>query len=224
MYLKNIESPVILSFSHTPMSIAKTSARKLNYTDIYRSIFKLDGNESRLVTDDELKLMKVASLVCVENFSEDIFKLFPNDNYADKSIISTIHDMAPTYSDTMINCNVFNNMAQCHDYFFPSITDDGLCYTFNMFNTKDFVTDNLSSDLLDVLYNISPMANWKMESGYDESHVKPYPMRVFGTGKQFCVGVLLRIFNSDSDPLAVVKKIANYAQTVTLLAPRWNSV
>lgn len=45
------------------------------------------------------------------------------------------------------------------------------------------------------------MSNWNMETGYNESIALPYPMRVFGTGKQFSVNVLLRIHNSDIDAL-----------------------
>lgn len=60
------ESPVIVSFDNKPLSIgdipfpaisicplAKTSARKFNYTDVYRAMYKLEGNQSRNVTEHE---------------------------------------------------------------------------------------------------------------------------------------------------------------------------
>lgn len=66
LYIKWKENPVIVSFDHRPMSIGevpfpaitvcpltKSSAVKFNYTDVYRAIFKLDGDNSRNVTTDE---------------------------------------------------------------------------------------------------------------------------------------------------------------------------
>lgn len=60
------ENPVIISLTHKPVSIGdipfpaaticpetKTSAKKFNYTDVYRSMFKLDGDKSRKTTKEE---------------------------------------------------------------------------------------------------------------------------------------------------------------------------
>lgn len=66
LWLKWVENPVIVSFDNKPMSIGeipfpaaticpltKTSAKKFNYTDVYRSMFELDGNNSRKVSEHE---------------------------------------------------------------------------------------------------------------------------------------------------------------------------
>lgn len=84
--------------------------------------------------------MKVAALTCVELFSRDILKFFP-DNYSEDSIMKTIYDMAPTFSSTLNFCNVFNEWSNCSEIFYPTITEEGICYTFNIFNKREISSD-----------------------------------------------------------------------------------
>lgn len=66
LWLKWKENPVIVSFAHAAMSInevpfpamticplTKASASKFNYTRVYRAMFKLDGEQSQKVTEEE---------------------------------------------------------------------------------------------------------------------------------------------------------------------------
>lgn len=61
-----------------------------------------------------------------------------------------------------------------------------------------------SNELLPIPYN-PPRSDWKLDDGYDDSisddEEEVYPLRVFSTGKQSSLIVLLRIFNSDVDAL-----------------------
>lgn len=63
---KCVDNPVIMSFSHKPMFIGeipfpavticpqtKFVTKKFNYTDVYRAMVKLDGNDSRVLTENE---------------------------------------------------------------------------------------------------------------------------------------------------------------------------
>lgn len=65
-FLSWSKNPVILTLSHETKSIGeipfpavvicpmtKTTASEFNFTDVYRSIFKLDGINSRNVTEEE---------------------------------------------------------------------------------------------------------------------------------------------------------------------------
>lgn len=91
-----------------------------------------------------LKLMKVAGLICDDVFSSDVLNFFPNDSYSDDSILRTIFDLAPTIHDTFFYCSLFNSGGPCNTSFSPFITANGLCYTFNGFNLKDLLTDELN--------------------------------------------------------------------------------
>lgn len=65
-FLNRNKNPVILTLSHETMPVGaipfpavticpmtKALAGKLNFTDVYRSLFKLGGNNSRAVTEEE---------------------------------------------------------------------------------------------------------------------------------------------------------------------------
>lgn len=80
-FLKCVENPVILSFNHKPISIGeipfpavtictqtKFDAKKFNYTDVYRAMFKLDGNNSRTVTENEYEMNRFFSFLREFNF------------------------------------------------------------------------------------------------------------------------------------------------------------
>lgn len=66
VWLKWNSVPIIITLNNKPMPIGdipfpaitvcpvtKTAANKLNYTDVYRAMLKLDGNKSRTVTEKE---------------------------------------------------------------------------------------------------------------------------------------------------------------------------
>lgn len=47
-----------------------------------------------------------------------------------------------------------------------------------------------------------PRSNWNMGLGYKHAKdVEPYPFRVFGTGQQFSLSILLRVLSHDLDYL-----------------------
>lgn len=83
--------------------------------------------------------MKVASQICDEFTARDIFNSF-NDNYSDSTIRATVSNLAPRFNDTMEFCQ-FSDILRCSELFYPIITEEGLCYTFNSFNVNDMITD-----------------------------------------------------------------------------------
>lgn len=82
--------------------------------------------------------MKVASKLCDESF--DISDEF-NDEFMDDSMFETIRAVAPTYSDTMVACRFFDE-RNCEKLFQQStMTEEGLCYTFNAISVPEFSTN-----------------------------------------------------------------------------------
>ncbi|XP_055321187.1 pickpocket protein 28-like isoform X2 [Sitodiplosis mosellana] len=206
------ENLVIISLSHKPMSIGevpfpamticpetKTCARIFNYTDVYRSMFKLDGAKSRNISDEELQLMKIINQICEESRQERVFKFF-TDEYSDPNILSTISRMAPKFEDTVVRCRLFDEWKSCDKFLYPTITEEGLCYSFNALSMEEIFTNEFAPDFFDISRNQS-FSNWNMEFGYSlqPKDIEPYPIRVYGTGKQSSFTVLLRIHNEDID-------------------------
>ncbi|XP_055321191.1 pickpocket protein 28-like, partial [Sitodiplosis mosellana] len=213
VWLKWRDSPIIITFDNKPTLIGdipftavticpltKTSSKKFNYTDVYRSMFKLDGNDSRKVSENELKVVQIVSQLCNDRIARDVFDLF-NENYTDSSIQSIISELAPKFDDTFVRCKQFDRWTACDQLLFPIITEEGLCYVFNGFNINDIVTNELTSEFFG-MRNDQPPSNWDLESGYDESIKNDkYPHRIYGTGNQASIIIVLRVDNNDIDHL-----------------------
>ncbi|XP_031638903.1 pickpocket protein 28-like [Contarinia nasturtii] len=206
-------NPVVVTYNNNPIPVGripftslticpmtKTSAKKFNFTDMYR---KMDGNRSRNLTEKELKYMQIVGQVCDDRIMPDMFDFFSSSksNYSDDSIMSVFNELAPAFDETFVFCKLFHKWLKCHDIFHPIISsEEGLCYVFNGSNIKDIVTNGT---IFDSLGKNQPPSDWLLERGYKEGNLirDPYPHRVFGTGKQASLRVLLRIFNDDIDPL-----------------------
>lgn len=63
----------------------------------------------------------------------------------------------------------------------------------------------LSPDFFNISVRNQSFSNWNMEYGYSKrsTNVDPYPLRVFGTGKQASFTILLRVDNEDIDHVCV---------------------
>lgn len=84
--------------------------------------------------------MKIACQICDVNIAKDIYNLFTdNDNDTDNAIRSAIINLAPRLNETAFYCKFSENAKNCSDFLFPVITDEGVCYTFNLLN--DLFTD-----------------------------------------------------------------------------------
>lgn len=87
-----------------------------------------------------LKIMSVASQLCDDRLSHDIFDILSID-YMDKTFVSTIVDLIPKFEDTMIHCKFFDKWDDCDKFLFPTITEEGMCYSFNSLPLDELSTD-----------------------------------------------------------------------------------
>ncbi|XP_055321190.1 pickpocket protein 28-like [Sitodiplosis mosellana] len=213
IWCKWCENPVIVSMSNKPMSVGeipfpavticpltKFSTKLFNFTQAYRSIFELDDNHTQPITEEELNLMKIASQICDNTFAGDVLENF-TDIYSDHRMLEIIRDLAPSFDDTMFDCK-FLGETKCEKLFFPIVTEEGLCYTFNAMSVKEITTDKLSSDFLRIGPNSSSSSNWDMYAGYNDSNgAESYPNRVYGTSVQSGISVILKVLKENIDPL-----------------------
>lgn len=89
--------------------------------------------------------MKIFSQICDEIVAKDILEFF-SDNYLNESILTTIYNVAPQFSDMFIYCKMFGSWSNCSKFFYPTMTEDGLCFTFNGLSMKEIYTDEYVLD------------------------------------------------------------------------------
>lgn len=87
-----------------------------------------------------MKLIQMVSQICDDRIAFDIFDLSA-DNFADPSILSHITNLAPKFTDTMVLCKLLDRWTNCDQFLFPMITEEGLCYSFNMLNMNELVSN-----------------------------------------------------------------------------------
>lgn len=57
------------------------------------------------------------------------------------TIIKTLREMAPTFNNTMFFCKFRNVFQPCSDLFKEVMTEEGLCFTFNVLNSQELYRD-----------------------------------------------------------------------------------
>ncbi|KAG4070463.1 hypothetical protein HA402_005695 [Bradysia odoriphaga] len=209
LYIKWEESPVIVSFSEKSTPIyeipfpsvticPETKAKKnmIDFTETYHKMLA-GSRPSYGISDKELKYMEAVSHVCDSHLT-DKFKI--GGNVTDNSIIDLLKRMAPSFNDTMMLCKFRNKMEYCDDYFEEVLTDEGLCFTFNMINSKELYREGISSDFLQRNRNVA--SSWDLTSGYNQTvahEPQMYPYRVLAAGSRGGLFVLLRLYEENLD-------------------------
>lgn len=84
--------------------------------------------------------MKIINQICDEGRQAHVFDFFPDD-YSDPNILSIISSVAPKFEDTMVFCKLYDKWTSCDQFLFPTITEEGLCYTFNALSLKELATN-----------------------------------------------------------------------------------
>lgn len=84
--------------------------------------------------------MKIVNQICDEGRQALVFDFFP-DKYSDPNILSIISSVAPKLEETMVLCKLYDKWTPCDQFLFPTITEEGICYTFNGLSLEEMTTN-----------------------------------------------------------------------------------
>lgn len=62
-------------------------------------------------------------------------------DFTNSGFFDVISQIAPEFHNTMFSCNWRNDDPYCFKNFRTTITEEGVCYTFNALNSRDIYTD-----------------------------------------------------------------------------------
>lgn len=79
---------------------------------------------------------------------------------------------------------------KCEKLFAAIRTDAGLCYTFNMLNFNEILSENIDESLKYPNHSMSSQ-NWTLQDGYKFNDADSFPYRALGAGFKFGLNIVL---------------------------------
>ncbi|KAL1488765.1 hypothetical protein ABEB36_014564 [Hypothenemus hampei] len=203
-YNKWKRSPVIVSFDTKETKIwdlpfpavticpkSKSQNFLYNYTDIYWK------SKHQALNKTEESYATYMNMIC-----DNLFYRKDNVNNS-QSFAEDFYDFLDTVTRKNIIQSCFWMGRKCNDLVFPIITDEGICFTFNMLDRRDIFSDNVIhyKD-----YGKSPSRRtWTMDKGYDPDVdlIPPYPKRAEHAGVKSGLHVTLVANWEDMDSICL---------------------
>jgi amiloride-sensitive sodium channel len=68
---------------------------------------------------------------------------FQINDFVGDDIFDFFEKVAPKFFENIFECYYMGISYNCSEIFAPIITDEGLCYSFNLLNREDILSDNV---------------------------------------------------------------------------------
>ncbi|CRL06590.1 CLUMA_CG019486, isoform A [Clunio marinus] len=160
----------------------ETKAQKkfADFTKAYRIITNDKSNET--LSDEEMPRIEALSQICDPHMLED--KKLNEQPTPGKEFLEILREIS--YPNFILFCKYRGIVQGCNELFKEIVTDDGICYTFNML-------DLIKSDN-------NTKASWSVTNGYENENFVTYPRRAF-SGSDNGMNVVIDIPKTETDYL-----------------------
>jgi hypothetical protein len=150
-----------------------------------------------------IRMSEIATImkVCSIDITYRYDKRLEPETVSGDDVVKILKQLAPTFEDTFVACGFGGgqvNFENCREMFTEIITQDGVCYTFNMLNATEIYRD-------DQTINYGPSHdwvsnNWSLEDGYGKEFKSDlYPKNIRGAGPSNGLDVYLSLDKQDLD-------------------------
>ncbi|XP_077285587.1 pickpocket protein 28-like isoform X2 [Arctopsyche grandis] len=202
VWVKWNQSPVIVSFAETSTPVwqvpfpaiticSETKARQsiYNFTEIYHRDY--DN-----LTEQEILDYEAISLVCENHL------LQTGNKFTDHKTIDLLKNVAPQFEEMMWHCKWKSKIENCSKIFSPVMTEEGLCFSFNMLDAEELFRKEMMHKEYHYLDHGRKSEGWTLDRGYPKNlPLDTYPVRGTGSGAKAGLVILLRAYNYDLDYL-----------------------
>ncbi|XP_066139923.1 pickpocket protein 28-like [Euwallacea fornicatus] len=201
-YIKWDTSPVLVSFARSPTPVwevpfpavtvcseTKARQREFNFTDYYNRMIR----ENNTMTDDERKKFEDVTLICDNHLYNK------GKNITDYDTINFLMSIGPQFEEMLWQCKYTLLNSSCSDFFTPILTEEGLCYTFNMLDKSELLRNNVFIPG-NYMNHGTKSEGWNLEDGYPANvSINTYPRRALSAGFSSGFLLLLRAYQQDLD-------------------------
>ncbi|XP_053698532.1 pickpocket protein 28-like [Sabethes cyaneus] len=208
IYRKWEENPVIITFDekHTPVweipfpavticPEAKVKKTFLNFTESFYKFAR--GNHFSDINNTELDAVLAVLQLCDEWFhtSAECCKAYDNFKISE-NIVSILKKISFNMNETIYHCQM--NGVVCKAKFAQTITEEGICMTFNGFSSEEMFRKSTLHTDYEYLSETRLSTNWSLERGYySNANLNSYPIRVLGSG--FGAGLYINLATTNTD-------------------------
>lgn len=200
IYEKRTDRPVMISFAKSlsptyeipfgSITICPESKAKIQNIDISKVLRQKDQN----LTIEIVASLDALSQVC-DFIDHDYVDKLLNETGVNVDIVSTLEGLAIPMDEMFGRCRYGSRkFTDCKKYFSKVITDEGVCWTFNMLDQSDLFYETMDSSLR--FPEHGKHSEWFLEKDYQSSKLKVYPHRVIGSGLPSGLTVELRMKKS----------------------------
>ncbi|XP_055528659.1 pickpocket protein 28-like [Wyeomyia smithii] len=206
IYHKWDQTPVIVSFNEksTPIwqipfpavTICPETKALAKYLNITTSYYMLTNTTEEDMDELIFNRLRAVAQVC----DAHIFQDKPLNQTFDRDCVDWLRNVSVSASDMLMMCSWRNNVSACDNFFTETLTEEGVCYTFNSLGADDLLRQEvLHEDYTYVTANKSS-PQWTLETGYkDDADIDTYPLRVLGAGARGGLNILLSLYEYDLD-------------------------
>ncbi|XP_001849212.2 pickpocket protein 28 [Culex quinquefasciatus] len=191
----------------------KTKVEYMNITELYLEMY--NGLE---LSEQQHRMLRVLMHVCPY-----MVAWYEAHGALNEYCVPIMKAMALSLDDVFATCKWRNEELPCESLFTQSLTDNGICYTFNAVDAYQlYRTYNLHYDYdYSDAYNYS--GDWTLQDGYRFAEdLDSYPYRTCGTGTSSGLYVVLKTRKIDDQslcngPLSGFKVVLHSPDDVPLL-------
>lgn len=151
-------------------------------------------------THEEILKLKALSQVCDFQDFENLGQLMNLTKSVGEDVIATLEELANPMKKMFKRCRYGSHqLSDCEQYFSKVITDEGVCWVFNMMDQSDL----FKNDTMDPSIRLPDHGNaseWFFDTEYESAKIKVYPRRVIGSGLQSGLSIELKMNSFELNP------------------------
>nr|XP_029732096.1 pickpocket protein 28-like [Aedes albopictus] len=129
------------------------------------------------------------------HYNENYPELYAETNHR-VDVVGILRHLSVNVDHTILSCWI--NGRECNNLFTETLTEEGICFTFNGFSTYDMFRDGVLHNDYSYLNEPKNVTDWTVEAGYKpDENLSSHPIRALGSG--FGAGLTMQLMAAEDN-------------------------